>query len=118
MKIDGELPKSPKWSVTFSPQYSFDAAAGSFTLRADYSYRSKIYNDIDNSPEVAQEPYHLLHARLGFTPPSGRWELALFGTNLTDEEYLEHGIFVLSLGNAVGISGRPREWGLAVGFRF
>ncbi len=117
--LDSKFPKTPKWTFIFSPQYTFAAAdAGKVTLRADYSYRSKIYNDISNSPVVTQEAYDLLHARLSFVPVSERWEIALFGTNLTDEEYLDHGIFIASLGPAIGVAGRPREWGLSTKFRF
>ncbi len=117
--LDSKFPKTPKWTFVFSPQYTLTVGdSGKIILRADYSYRSKIYNDISNSPLVTQEAYDLLHARLSFVPVSERWEVALFGTNLTDEEYLEHGIFIASLGPALGVAGRPREWGLSTKFRF
>jgi iron complex outermembrane receptor protein len=117
--LDSKFPKTPKWSLTLSPQYSFGLGnAGKLTLRADYSYRSKIYNDVSNSSLVTQEGYGLLHARMVFLPTSESWELALFGTNLTDEEYLVHGMFIPSLGPAIGVAGRPREWGLTTKLRF
>jgi iron complex outermembrane receptor protein len=116
--LDSKFPKTPKWSLTLSPQYSFSVGAGRIILRADYSYRSKVFNDISNSPLVTQEAYGLLGSRLVFVPSSESWELALFGTNLTNEEYLVHGIFIPSLGPAIGVGGRPREWGLTTKLRF
>jgi iron complex outermembrane receptor protein len=117
--LDSKFPKTPEWSLTLSPQYSFGMGnAGKLTLRADYSYRSKIYNDVSNSPLVTQEGYGLLHASTVFLPASESWELALFGTNLTGEEYLVHGMFIPSLGPAIGVAGRPREWGLTTKLRF
>ena len=92
--------------------------ARDLTVRADYSYRSEFFNDVANSEEIAQEAFDLIHARATYALPSGRWEVALFGTNLTDEQYLEHGLLPAAFGLAVGVSGRPREWGASARFRF
>jgi len=117
--LEGRFPKTPEWNFSFSPQYSFLVKnAGTITVLGDYSYRSKVFNDIANTPEVAQEGYSLVNARLVFEPASEAWEIALFGTNLTDEEYLEHAFFAAAYGAGLGIAGRPREWGLSTRFRF
>ena len=87
-------------------------------LRADYSYKSRFFHDVGNTEEVAQEPYDLVHARASYLLPSGRWEVALFGTNLTDESYFEHTFVTLAFGPGIGAGGRPREWGASVRYRF
>ncbi|NJL28146.1 MAG: TonB-dependent receptor [Thermoanaerobaculia bacterium] len=115
----GRLPKAPKWDLSFAVQYAFELhKAGAMIVRGDYSYRSAFFNDITNSPLIEEDGYGLVNARVTWSPPSDRWELALFGTNLGDESYLEHGAISPAVGLATGISGRPREWGLNVGLRF
>ncbi len=117
--LDGVFPKTPEWTFSFSPQYAFPVrGGGTVTLRADYSYRSEVFNDVANSPQIVQDGYGLVNARAAWASQSGDWELALFGTNLADEEYLEHGFFAAAFGAAIGTAGRPREWGASVRRRF
>ena len=117
--LDGTIPKTPEWTAVVSPQYTFQRPdGGAFMVRADYSYRTKFYNDVANSDVAAQGAYGLINARLGYLPASGRWEVALFGTNLADEEYLEHGLLAGGFGPAIGVAGRPREWGASAKYTF
>ncbi len=117
--LDGQIPKSPEWSHTLSLQYAFELEdRGSLILRGDYSYKDDYFNDVANSSFIAQEGFGLLNARVIYATPSDRWEFALSGTNLGDEEYLEHGFAALSAGLATGIAGRPREWALSVQYQF
>lgn len=116
---DGTVPKTPEWTSNFSLQYVVDLAErGSLVLRGDVASKSKLFNDVANSPSIAQEGYSLAHARLMYAPSGDRWEIALAGTNLTDEEYLEHGFAAISAGLATGVAGRPREWSLSLLYRY
>ena len=116
--LDGTFPKAPEWTFNLSPQLSFGAGDGELRLRADYSYRSKIFHDITNHPSAVQEGFSLVNARLAYFPPSDRWEVALFGTNLTDERYSENGVFTFGFGPTLMVAGPPREWGVSVRFDF
>ena len=49
-----------------------------------------------------------------YRPPEGNWELALFGTNLTDERYSNSGFLPGILQIDDGTIGRPREYGLTM----
>ena len=119
VSLDGTIPKTPEWTVAISPQYTVRRSdGGALVLRADYSYRSKIFNDVANNEAAAQDGYDLINARVSYLLPDGRWELAIFGTNLTDEEYLEHGLVPEAFGPAIGVAGRPREWGASARYRF
>ena len=114
----GVLPRAPEWSWHLTLQQAWDTSSrlGTIIAAADYSYRGKVFNDVQNSPGIAQGAYGLVGARL-LIVPSERWELALFGTNLTDESFLGSGFFTGAFGIDVGISGRPREWGLSARLR-
>ena len=47
---DGVFPKTPKWKAILSGQYAFEAGnAGSFILRADYSWRNDYFHDVANA---------------------------------------------------------------------
>ena len=118
----GRLPKTPEWTIAAAIQQAWSlgdgGSQGSLIARADYSYRTKFFNDSANSPGIAQEAYGLTHLRLLYSPTAGRWDVSVFVTNLTDETYLEHGFFAAAFGPNLGIPGRPREWGATLEWRF
>ena len=78
--------------------------------------------------------YGLLNARVTYTSPDDRWEVALFGNNINDKEY---GNFASRFGggyweggppapvnlkaplrSALGVTrGRPLNWGLSFKYR-
>jgi iron complex outermembrane receptor protein len=88
-------------------------------LRADYSYRSKVYFDAVNTESVAQDGYGMVNLRAAFDSAGGRWSIAAGVTNATDETYIVMGVGVLeSLGFASAIYGRPREWFLQGSYHF
>ena len=47
----------------------------------------------DNNAQTLQEAYTLFNARLSFVAPGERWEIAVFGDNLTDEGYCPNMIY-------------------------
>jgi iron complex outermembrane receptor protein len=72
--------------------------------------------DGSNKPEPA---YGILNARVVFEPAEGNWQLSLFGTNLTNEWYVNGGAdFGFFEGTDIGTIGRPREVGVGLRFIF
>jgi iron complex outermembrane receptor protein len=73
--------------------------------------------DGSNNPEPA---YGVLNARVAYRAANARWELSLFGTNLTNEWYVNGGInggtLPIHAGYDLATIGRPREVG--IGLRF
>jgi iron complex outermembrane recepter protein len=118
----GRLPKTPEWTVSASVQKAWTlgdgGTKGSLIGRADYSYRTEFFNDAANSPGIVTDAYGLVNLRLLYSPPSGRWDVAAFVTNLADERYLENAFFAAAFGPNLGIPGRPREWGTTLEWRF
>ena len=111
---------APDWTVSLGGQYAFPVGnQGDLVLRADYSYRSKVYFDAVNTESTAQDGYDLVNLRAAFESAGGRWSIAAGVTNATDETYIVMGVGVLeSLGFASAIYGRPREWFLQGSYRF
>lgn len=120
VSTDSEFLEAPEWSVAAGGEYTWSLTAGSrLTMRADYTYKSKVYHDTTNSEVIAQPGFGLVRARVTWETADGRWQLAVFGTNLTDERYTLSGVDSLnSLGFADAQFGPPREWGLQASYRF
>lgn len=118
--IANKLPKAPAWTINGGAQYAFliSESAGSLKLRGDLTYRSKTYHDPANSAPIVQKGYMLLDARIGWESPDERWELALYGKNLTDKFYFTSAEYVPSFGFYNQVIGRPREWGLTATAKF
>ena len=67
---------------------------------------------VSDKPEPA---YGVLNARIVYQPSTRNWQLSLFGTNLTDEWYVNGGLDN-RLGNGIDSAtiGRPREVGVGL----
>jgi iron complex outermembrane receptor protein len=110
------LMRSPENSAAVGIQYSWPLGNwGSALVRGDYSYQDEVFFDVENTPVSAAEEYDLVHARLSLRHNSG-FELAVWGKNLTDEEYFVHAFDLSGAGYA--IYGDPRMWGVTASYAF
>jgi len=83
------LPNAPKFSLTGIAEYTIPLDNGdAIDLVGSASYRSKVFFDPANDPLIAQDAYWVVDARAAYALDGGRWQVAVFGRNLTDEEYL------------------------------
>ncbi|MFZ5609840.1 MAG: TonB-dependent receptor [Pseudomonadota bacterium] len=114
--LDTRWPKTPAWTAAASAEYTIPMATyGFLALRGDWTYQSKTYQEPSNEEAIAQDGYSLFGARLVFAHEEGGWELAVFGTNLTDKRYIVNGLSAISsFGTAEAFFARPREWGLSL----
>lgn len=85
------VPYSPKWQGAASAQYGGDLPWADFrwTVRGDMSFSSSANLSAagDNSPQTLQPGYTLFGGRFTVSAPEDRWEVALYGLNLTNEAY-------------------------------
>lgn len=112
------LPDSPKTTASASVNYTvheFDNG-NKIEIRADYSWRSKIYFDAVNTEIGSQKPYGLLSARGSFTWTDDRYSLFVYGNNLTNKYY--HTLGLSNFGLTYIRPGPPREVGLGLTARF
>lgn len=86
---------------------------GKFFLRPTCNFRSRVFFEEDNRPELSQDAYALLNVRGGFRSLNERYELALYANNLTATQYI---IDAGNIGDAFGIPtfipGPPRLFGV------
>lgn len=100
------LPYSPKWQGVVSAQQVGDLVNGwTWLARADLSMSSKVNLATagDNNPEALQKGYSVLSARFVIRSPEQKWELGVFGQNLTNEAFCT-GIFNQPSNAAFGLN--------------
>jgi outer membrane receptor protein involved in Fe transport len=83
-------------------------------IRGDYVYESDV-QIVDNVPkEVASREVNLLNASFGLSTESG-WDFAVWGRNLTDDEFLLSAFpSVFQAGSLSGYPNPPRTYGVTV----
>ena len=75
-------------------------------------------NLIDN-PATNENAYATIDARASYGPSDGRWEIAIYGHNLADEEYRIAAAPFASINGAVEeIFGAPRTYGGSFRLKF
>jgi iron complex outermembrane receptor protein len=115
---DGSLctaPRTPEWTAAVGATYDWSLDNGStISVRGDAVYQSKMFFGTD-PVNGFQDDLTLLNARITWNSQNQDWSVALFGTNLTDEEYFHGKLSLVGvLGREQGNIAAPREWGLAI----
>ena len=86
------MPFAPEWSGSLSATYEWDLAnslQGRFNIGAKYMGAYNTGSDLD--VEKRQSAYTVTNARLGVGAADGRWVVELWGTNITDTDYVQVG---------------------------
>jgi iron complex outermembrane receptor protein len=129
LTLDTEFSQAPKKTGNLGVQYTARlGGGGALTTRFDYSFsgqfwRSQIPNfrtEYYGLPSGLDEggDYGLVNLRLTYVPSGAPWELAVFGTNLTNEYYLNSGFFHSLWDIDFASVGRPREAGVSLKVNF
>jgi iron complex outermembrane receptor protein len=127
LTLDANFGMAPELQYSFGSQWNGNLPNGSdVILRLDYIWTdgyNRTYVPGDHSTrytgeEFEQDSFGLLNARMVFRPPQASWEIAVFGTNLTDERYTDGGFMSPLLQIDDGTIGRPREGGVSFRFEF
>jgi iron complex outermembrane receptor protein len=129
--LDGkELPQAPDLSLNAVVRYSLPLGdAGRLTLQADGRWQDDVFTGVDNDPVEFVESYGVLNLRARWLSPDLHLSAEAFVDNVTDETVIQH-IFHNTVSghtdpaNAAGVQdgfripGRPRLWGVRVGYQF
>ena len=121
--------QTPRYQASLAAICDIPTAVGDVTVRADYAWQDKIQFNVINDFNV-QPSYGTLNGRVALASPSRSWELALFGTNLTDQHYAYTGGTVEAFAPGPGglpvptptiawnIPGAPRMFGVEGTYRW
>ena len=83
--------------------------------RLEYRWQDEYFDDPANLPVHKHERYGLLDAAFGLSFAEGRWQVEVWGLNLSDELYATHN--VPFLGDRFLVFGPPRTYGVSIKFR-
>ncbi len=117
--LDARLPKTPKYKFSFGPQYDYLLVnQGTIRLVADYTLIAGMFNDSLNTPLLYRAATHMLDASVHYISPSSMYDVALGGTNLTDDRFITGGSPNYGAGEVGGYVNEPREWYLQLTAKF
>jgi len=105
------LRQAPEHTANLATRYMWALGPGDLSLRLDYRYQSKSFQEPNNSTTVFPS-YDLLDAKLTFAPGNKYWAFSLWAKNLLDEEYIAH-LYLLG-GNDYALFGAPRTMGISL----
>lgn len=107
------MERTPMYSGNVGLRYVQPLLGGELASSALYSYQSRIYFDPANVS--SQAGYGTLNARVQWNAPSDKWDVALFGKNLTNKTYINQ---VLPNTAYFGQTyGEPATFGVEFGFK-
>ena len=102
---------APKWSYTAYAQHRHELGDGSALIgRIEYNWRDRQFFTPENNLVETQKEYGLLNANVGYASPGGRWQVYLYGRNLTDTDYVT--TTATFTGVVSGRVGEPRTFGI------
>jgi len=83
-------PLTPELTWSVSPEYALPLESGAWLgFRADYSFRDDMYGEPSSDPGrmTKIDSRDIINMDISYNNPDGRWTLALYGRNVTDEKY-------------------------------
>ena len=113
--------------IVMSPELSFNGLVqqdiplgnnGTLTLQLDFSYQDDVFFDPQNNPLLSEDSYWIWNGRISWASADDKWEVAAWGRNLGDEEYLVYAFDLSFLGFNEEMLGIPRTIGAEATYRF
>ena len=115
------LPHSPDVTFNGLVRKEFQLGRGTFALQTDFRFQDDVSFGLENAPTLNQDGYGILNARgIYSSGPDGRYQIAVWGENLTDTEYCGFLAELRGLSENVRCApniGTP-TYGVTVGMRF
>ncbi len=122
-RSDENLPRLPEQTYYLAAEYSFDTAIGTVAPRIQFSYKSDIDYCFDSascrSGLWLEDEQRDLSARVTWISKDEKWVGAVYGNNLTDEDYYVGGIaLVESQGAGAFAAATPTTYGVELKYTF
>ncbi len=114
--IDGNrLPQAPRWTANWSLGLTEEipGSSGEIYLFTDWAYRSKVQFFLYESVEFSDDSMLEGGLRIGYR--TDRYDIALFGRNITNDVSAVSGI---DFNNLTAMVNEPRIWGISAGVKF
>lgn len=116
VEVNGNpLPQAPEWLANVYLRYSVPMRTGELFFATDWAFQTDVNFFLYESAEFHSGDTFEGGFRAGYQADSGRWEVAVFGRNITDEENLKGGI---DFSNNTGFVNDRRIWGATFQLNF
>lgn len=113
----GEDIASPEWKYSISGRYDREIGNNRLGVQVDYAWQDEVNTSPSSTlPEVVtRDNTGLWNARVEYEWVERNLNLALWGKNLTDEEFIVATTdFSGNIGHTISVAGRPRSFGLTL----
>jgi iron complex outermembrane recepter protein len=110
-----DLIRAPHYGANFAADYVIPCSLGDFDLDANVSYTDSFYWSADES--MRQPVVELLNAAVKWASRNGRYDLRLWGANLTGAEYYSFGSETIAYGQQFSPEP-PRTFGITAAMHF
>jgi iron complex outermembrane receptor protein len=90
----------------------FELGNDALVLQIDTHYQDDVFFETSNDPLLAQSSYWIWGGRIAYRRFGANWELALWGKNLSGEEYLTSAVGLGVFGYNLQSWSEPRTWGV------
>ncbi|MBU3002618.1 TonB-dependent receptor [Paraglaciecola arctica] len=112
---DLQLKNAPDYKGTIGFTHRMALGDGELTSRIDFSSEGDSYSLVANAPTHSLTSVDtLVNARIAYEPNNGKWALALWGKNLTDEHYAR----AAAAADFSQYAADPLMWGVDAEYRF
>jgi iron complex outermembrane receptor protein len=113
------FPRQPQWTTSALLQYHWPLVNGaSILLLTDWNYRADYYVNADNLNNPYIPGRAIGNVRATYTPSNGRWEIALWGKNVTDKHYPMGGYRLGFANSQIFYFGDPLTYGISASVSF
>jgi iron complex outermembrane receptor protein len=111
-----QLINAPNVTVNWTGQYDHDFGNGTIAYaRIEYQYVSKVFFDPTDVKISERAPLSLIGASIGYEPANSHWKVAIWGKNLTDQQYITN----FSTGTPITApAGDPRTFGVRIEYKY
>ena len=117
--VEHDMPQAPNFSGNALARYEFPLGSNTAFVQADVLYSSKFCFTVLCAPVENEAAYSVANARIGYAAENGRWQIAAFVDNLTEEEYRVYAFDSSTYAGLVaGVYGKPRTYGVTATWRF
>jgi iron complex outermembrane receptor protein len=111
-----QLPRAPKTQIALGLEYTMPVGQWSLALRGDVAYQDKYFVENLNLAYIPDRT--LLNVNVALSDPDGKWNVALWGKNVTDEIYASSSFAISVINQYIPALGYGATFGLTANYNF
>ncbi|KKW90140.1 hypothetical protein YP76_22155 [Sphingobium chungbukense] len=117
-QVTRKMPNTPRLALSGLARYEWDFAGGKLAAQASGQYKEGYYLTVLNEPVNYERKWATLDLRMSWTSPNDKFELAIYGDNVTSTQYRVWALDVSSLSLGMQVFAPPATWGVSGRMKF